>query len=213
MDLVILIAPLLAHIIATAAPGPATVSIANAALIAGPRSANRHSLGLGLSDAIWGLPVAAGLGALITSSETVLSAIQIGGGLVLIWFAWGAARSALVKTANGGGAEAGMHWFRRGLVLNFLNSAVPLGWIAVIALASAAEASHAELLGLWLLASVISFVIYLGYAALFSAGVIRRGYRVAARPVDGLVALLFAAAGLHLISGSIAAQSLPASFL
>lgn len=132
---------------------------------------------------------------------------------MLIWFAWSAARSALTQAENGGGAQTGMCWFRRGLALNFINSSVPLGWIGVIALASAAGASQAELLGFWLLASVVTFVVYFGYATLFSAGAVRRGYRMAARPVDGVVALLFGAAGLHLIAGCLAAQGFSVSFL
>ena len=48
-------------------------------------------------------------------------------------------------------------------------------------------------------------MIFVGYALLFSTGVMARAYRKSRRWVEGTLAVVFACAGLHLLTGRFSA--------
>ena len=209
------LAPVAAFFIAAASPGPATLAVAGAAMGSGLRAALWLSGGLATSLAAWGVLVALGFGSLVEASPPAQIILRVGGGLFLLYLAWGSLRSALTAgspplapaapppapavTPDGATRErlAGLRWALRGVLLNGLNPKAGLAWAAVIALGGTADPSRIwQIVGL---CSLIGLAIYGVYAAAFSAKAARRLYRRARRGIDGAVALGFGAAGAALL--------------
>ncbi|MFN3259292.1 MAG: LysE family translocator [Pikeienuella sp.] len=198
-DLAFLLAPAIAFAVACGAPGPATLGVAATAMAQGAGAAARFSLGLALVLALWGALVAAGLGPLLLASAAALTVLKIGGGLFLLWLAFGAARSAMRPGGAPAPAAARRH-FARGALLNAMNPKAILAWAAVIALGLGPETTGAQIWAIWAVCSAIGLLIYLGYSLAFAAPPARRLYARARRGIEAATAALFGLAGLRLLT-------------
>ncbi|QIE57503.1 LysE family transporter [Pikeienuella piscinae] len=202
-DFSFLIAPALAFFALAAAPGPATLTVAKTAMASGGRAAAALSAGLGLSLAGWGALAAAGFGPVLTAFAPALLALKVGGGLFLLWLAWGAARRALKPAEDAPDAAPARpsgRLFLRGATLNGVNPKALLAWGAVIALGVRPDTGAADVWLIWALCSALGLVAYLGYSALFARPTARRVYAAARRWVEGAAAALFCLAGLRLLT-------------
>lgn len=186
-----------------AAPGPATLSVAMTAMGHGRAAAMALSCGLSVSLALWGALCVAGLGPILAAWAPAFVILKIAGAGVLLWLAWGAARSALSPDADpvaeAPPARGGAGWFARGAALNGLNPKALVAWGAVIALGIGPETGARDLWSIWAVCSALGLAIYVVYAGIFGAAPVRRAYLRGRRLAEAAAALLFGAAGLRLL--------------
>ena len=195
----------LAFGIVAVSPGPANLACASVAMSRGRAAGLRFGLGLGLSLglAFWGLLAAAGLGAVLATSAPALVALKLAGATYLLWLAWGAARAAVrpgeilapARSAPGFGA---------GLLLNLTNLKAVFAWMAALAVGLGEGSGWAALGAATLLCMGIGAANYALWAILFSTGSAMSAYRRLRRWIEGMMAALFAMAGLGLLRSALA---------
>lgn len=103
---------------------------------AGPLATAGHAVAEGVTVVL----LALGLSVYVTAEGAVTTAISLLGGLVLLWMAWGTARSVpaatltarLGQVSAGGGAPASPR-VRRGLSLDALRAVAPVGIVVSVA--------------------------------------------------------------------------------
>ena len=198
-----------AFFIVAASPGPATLAVSMVSAASGRKSGMIFGSGLAIGLAFWGLVAATGLGAVLEASTALLIALKFAGGTYLLWLAYGAARSAIHPNTNGMSPddqfppiERGL--FMRGLVLNLSNPKAVVAWMAALSVGLGPDGGLLNLILATLVCALIGLFIYMAYAAAFSLEAIRGVYVKFSRGVDGMVAALFAIAGLSLIRSAFA---------
>jgi threonine efflux protein len=97
----------------------------------------------------------------------------------------------------------GGRWFWRGLLLNLSNPKAVVAWMAALSMGlGQGTGTHAVAIAT-LICVGLGFVNYAGYALTFSLPGFMAGYRRSRRWIDGVVAGLFALAGLSLIRSAL----------
>lgn len=198
-DLIALASCGLAFFAVAASPGPANISNATIAMSRGRRTSLVYGLGLSFGLVFWGLIAASGMGAVLQSSLTLLILLKILGGLYLLWLAWQSGRSAIDPSPATTTAITGGHWFRRGLILNMSNPKSVIAWMAALSIGIGPDDGLATVVAATMICIAVGFLNNVLYSMLFSLGGMMRAYQKARRWIDGVVAGLFALAGLGLI--------------
>lgn len=194
------IAIALAFFIVTVSPGPANIAVATASMSSGRSAGLEFGTGLSVGLAFWGLVAATGLGALLQSTPSALLALKVLGGFYLLWLAFQSARSATQKTEDAATSPQQGRWFWRGLMVNLSNPKAVVAWLAALSMGLGdGDANGATVVAATSVCIVLGFVNYAGYALAFSLSGFMAGYKRLRRWVDGVVAGLFAIAGLSLI--------------
>lgn len=193
-----------AYIIATASPGPSNMAIMNAAMAQGRRAALALAAGVITMSFCWGLIAATGLSALLVRYAQALTVLKIAGGLYLLWLAFRSARSALrrddVSHAAPRERAGSSALYRRGVLMHLGNPKSVLSWLAIMTLGVGADASAGFVATAFLGCVALGVIVFGGYAILFSTAPMVRGYARARRWVEWTLALVFAGAGLNLIT-------------
>ena len=195
-----------AFFIAAASPGPATLAVAVVSMNFGRRTGLIFGLGLSVGLGFWGLIAATGLGALLQASTYALAVLKIAGGAYLLLLAYRSAQSAARGVYSLAGFKAQKPDFRRGLLLNLANPKAVFAWMAVLSLGlgNGSDAGHvAVATGLCI---ILGWLIYAGYALVFSTPGAMALYQGVRRWVDGITAGLFAFAGAGLIRSAFAGE-------
>ncbi|PCJ10147.1 MAG: lysine transporter LysE [Rhodobacteraceae bacterium] len=194
----------LAFWVVAASPGPANISNATIAMRYGRKSSLIYGVGLSVALAFWGVVAAAGLGAVLQASIGLLIALKVFGGGYLLWLAWQSARSAASpkprKVIN---APSG-NWFLRGLILNLSNPKSVIAWMAALSVGLDPSATTTFVLTATMLCVVVAFANNAIYSLAFSTRGMMGAYERSRRWVDGVVAGLFAAAGVGLLRSALA---------
>ena len=134
----------------------------------------------------------------------VLTMLKVVGGLYLLWLAYKSARSAFTSDVQAQQAVAGeRRWLWRGLVLNLSNPKAVLAWMAALSMGLGNNNGAAELVTATVMCMVIAFGCNGFYAIVFSHHSAMGVYRRSRRWIDGVVAGLFAAAGLGLLRSAV----------
>ncbi|MBJ3777853.1 LysE family translocator [Acuticoccus mangrovi] len=202
VDLSDIVSVAAAFFVVTVSPGPANVAVATVAMGSGRRDGFLFGVGLSVGLAVWGVVAATGLGALLHGATALLTVLKLGGGLYLLWLAVQSGRAAL--RAGDAPAAAPRRGFRHGLVLNLSNPKAVVAWMAALSMGLGAGDSALQVAVATLVCAALGFVNYTGYALAFSLPGVMAGYRRLRRSIDGLVAALFAAAGVGLIRSALA---------
>ena len=189
----------LAFFIVTVSPGPATISNATIAMHYGRRISLRYSAGLSCGLAFWGLVAASGMGAVLQSSVHLLTMLKIVGGLYLLWLALQSARSAWRPETTNTSIASRKKWFVQGLLLNVSNPKAVLAWMAALSVGLDSNDGIYAVAIATALCMALGFAINALYSIVFSVGGMMRAYQRCRRWADGVVAGLFALAGLGLI--------------
>ncbi|WP_297781265.1 LysE family translocator [uncultured Roseovarius sp.] len=190
----------LAFTVIAASPGPANLAAASVAMAAGRAKGMRFALGLGLGLFFWGMLAAMGLGAVLQSSGWALSILKILGAGYLFWLALHSLRAARLGNSTMAVRAAPRRLFWSGLMLNLSNPKAVFAWMATLSLGIGG--SGQGFLPLMLLCGLIGLINYVVWVALFSTGVMMRGYLRARRWIDATVGLLLGAAGVSLLRSS-----------
>ena len=199
-----LIAVALAFFVVAVSPGPANLSNAAIAMAYGRRTSMIYGLGLSCGLVFWGLVAASGMGAVLQSSLYLLMALKVLGGLYLIWLAVQSARSAMTPETEAVTASRGGRWFWRGLILNTSNPKSVIAWMAALSIGLNPDDGFAAIVAATGVCIAVGFFNNALYSVVFSTGGAMRLYRRARRGIDGVMAGLFALAGLGLIRSAFA---------
>lgn len=184
-------------------PGPATVGAAAVSLAQGRRAGLRFAAGLAVGLAAWGVLAASGLGALLAVSERVLLVLKLVGATYLLWLAWGAGCAAARPDASRMQTVLSARPFRQGLLLNLSNPKGVFAWLAALSLGLGSGAGWVSVWSATALCALIGYLVYLPWVFAFSTARAMRLYARARRWVDGVVAGLFALAGLGLLRSAL----------
>jgi threonine/homoserine/homoserine lactone efflux protein len=202
------IAAYMIYLVAVASPGPANIAIIGTAIHQGRKRAVVLALGIFAGSFTWAMGAALGLAAILTQYGQILQVLKVIGGLYMIYLAFKASRNALraspVQNTTLNGANASLpRIFMAGYAIHITNPKAIFGWLATIAVGlpqGASPLAVAVIVGGCL---ATGFSIFLGYALLFSTARAARLYQGARRPLDALMALIFGAAGIKMVSSAL----------
>lgn len=194
-----LVVTALAFFIVAVSPGPANISNAAVAMSYGRKTSLIYGAGLSCGLVFWGLIAASGMGAILQSSLYLLMGLKVLGGLYLLWLAWQSGRSALRADVNGVVLTAKGRWFWRGLILNMSNPKSVIAWMAALSVGLGPEDGYLSVAAATLVCIAAGFLNNALYSVLFSVSGMMTAYRRFRIWIDGVVAGLFAIAGLGLI--------------
>lgn len=193
-----------AYAFGAASPGPSNLAVMATAMRAGRRSAIVFALGITSGSALWGLLALLGLSAVMTQYSQTLVFMKFAGGAYLLWLSFKSFRSALWKSALSKedaivGNSSILQYYYRGLAVHLTNPKAIFVWLSVITLALSNNSQRADALPIVLGCTLIAAIIFCGYAILFSTSAARRIYINLRRWFDGLLTVIFGAAGFRLL--------------
>ncbi len=181
-------------------PGPATLAISSTSMEHGRRNGVLLALGVVAGSATWGIAAALGFSAVMAANAWAFAVLRYIGAAYLLFLAFKSLRSAW----RGGAAHATKAprsgFFIKGLLLHLTNPKAVLGWGSIYAIALTAQASPLTVVELFLALIATSSVVFIGYALLFSAAPIAKGYLRMKRGFELAFGLLFGAASLKLLT-------------
>lgn len=202
IDLTSLAVTALAFFVVAVSPGPANISNAAIAMSFGRKSSLIYGAGLSTGLIFWGVVAASGMGAVLQSSFYVLMVLKILGGAYLLWLAWQSGRSAARAGQSDPAVPNQGRWFWRGVVLNLSNPKSVIAWMAALSVGLGPEDGLASVAAATSVCILAGFANNALYSMLFSVGGMMAAYRKGRRWIDGVVAGLFAVAGLGLIKSA-----------
>ncbi|WP_151638247.1 LysE family translocator [Noviherbaspirillum aerium] len=199
-----------AYFVGTVSPGPSNLSIMSIAMHSGRKPAVIFAAGVVSGSMFWALLAALGLSALLLSYSNLLFFIKLLGGAYLLWLAAKSARAACRpaldsdssdsrEAALRGDASSGKRLYLKGLGLHLTNPKAILTWLSIVSLALPAGAGTAHALAIVGGCVCIGILVFGGYALLFSTASARRIYLRVRRWFEGVLALVFAFAGIKLL--------------
>ncbi|NMM44794.1 LysE family translocator [Rhodospirillaceae bacterium KN72] len=191
---------LLAYLIATASPGPATIGIMATAASHGRSAGLQFAAGVMTISIFWGVCAAFGLGMIMAQFASFLIWVKIVGGLYLLYLAAKAFRSALTPGGASLRKVKDTGFYRQGMAVHLTNPKSVMAWAAIISLGVTAESSLSAIALLLSGCAILGSVVFGGYAILFSTKRMMALYAAARRPIDGLLAAFFGFAGVKLIA-------------
>jgi threonine/homoserine/homoserine lactone efflux protein len=197
-----------AYLITVLSPGPANFAIIGTAISQGRRAGLVIALGIFCGSLTWGVSAALGLAALLRTYAFALEIIKIVGGLYLIYLAWKAYKSARRADAALMGDDvkrtftARQLWLR-GYAIHITNPKAIFGWLAIMSLGLPADAPPSMVMLMLGIFSTSSFIIFMGYALLFSTRHALRIYTSARRWIEGTMAFFYGVAGIKLLTSRI----------
>lgn len=206
MDFYALFSVGLAFFIVAVTPGPANLSNATLAMSKGRQVSLVYGAGLSCGLIFWGVIAASGLGAILQTSVYLLSVLKVAGGLYLLWLAFNTAKAALAPNQYDAKPvteeTSKKSWFIRGMLLNLSNPKTVIAWMAALSVGMGADNNLYSLIASVVVCVAVGFFVNGLYSVAFSFGGMMSAYQKASRWISGVMAGLFAAAGLGLISSS-----------
>ncbi|MEQ9608624.1 MAG: LysE family transporter [Kiloniellaceae bacterium] len=194
---------LLAALIATASPGPATLAIAGTSMASGRPSGLALASGITTGSLAWSIGAAAGLSVVMLANAWVFEAMRYFGAAYLLFLAFKSARSALrreVAAATKFAVPSLGAAYRRGLLLHLTYPKASVCFGSLYAVGVPAGTSPATLAVVIAAIGLQSFALFHGYALLFSSPPMAAGYARLRRWFEAVFAIAFAAAGIKILT-------------
>lgn len=194
---------LLAALLATSSPGPATLAIAGTAMKAGRGYGFAVAAGISTGSLMWSTAAAFGLGAVMLANAWLFELLRYCGAAYLIFLAAKSAKSALTPgeiEPKGIAHRSLRRAYATGLGLHLTNPKAILFFGSLYAVGVPAQVSPATLVTIILAVAVQSTLVFHGYALLFSSPPIARGYMRLRRWFEGTFALAFGYAGFKILT-------------
>lgn len=195
------------YVIATASPGPATLAIMTISMSQGRKAGIVFSLGIFTGSMTWAILAFSGLTELIKVYSSSLIFIKIVGGLYLLWMAYKALKSALSATLPKSKVtldqQSIISTYTQALVLHLTNPKAAFVWLAI------ASFGIQETTPLWVSLSIVAgcgalgLTVFITYAFIFSSQIMIAKYKLARRPIESAMAMVFGYAGFKLITDKI----------
>lgn len=191
-----------AYLVAVASPGPSNMAIMGVAMRQGRASAVSLALGVLTGSLFWAALAAAGISTILAQYSEALFSIKIVGGFYLLYIAYKSARAALSAQSQSMKSESlrtrATH-YRRGVLIHLTNPKSILGWIAIMSLGLRPDAPSYTLQAIIAGCAAIGFLVFVGYALIFSTAAMGRGYQKSRRWIEGTLAVVFGLAGIRLL--------------
>jgi len=191
-----------AFAVGVASPGPSVLAVMSTAMTQGRARALMLAAGIVSGSLCWGLCAAFGLAALMERWTGALAVVRTVGGLYLLWLAWQAARKMRAGARMPDAAPPAAspaRTYARGAMLHLTNPKAMVVWLSVVSLALPAGARQADALAFVLSCALMSGSIFCCYALAFSTARAQRTYRAGARAINGVLAGMFAFAGVRML--------------
>lgn len=162
------------YIVGTASPGPANLSIANAAMNYGRKAGLILAAGVISGSLCWGLLTGIGISALLASSPHFIAGIKIVGACYLCWLGYKAIVRAMANKASTAGKPAArplssMGFYLQGLGIHLTNPKAVLTWFTVTSISLGATATKGSIFTLIGCCAAMGMLIFSLYAVAFSA--------------------------------------------
>jgi threonine/homoserine/homoserine lactone efflux protein len=197
---------LLAAFLATASPGPATLTIAGTSMASGRKLGLALASGVMTGSLFWSIGGALGLSALMMANAWVIETIRYFGAGYLLWLAFKSAKSAVTPGTDlpkGMNVSSPRRAYARGLALHLTNPKAILFFGSLYSIGIPPTATVYDLAAVVIAIAIQSFIILHGYALLFSSEAIARAYLKLRRWFDGTFALAFGYAGLKILTAKL----------
>ncbi|WP_227270908.1 LysE family translocator [Roseobacter weihaiensis] len=202
--LIPLSAILIGWMLAAGSPGPATLAISGTSMQQGRLAGLTVALGILFGSASWGIAAGLGFSAVMMANVWLFELLRYLGAAYLMFLALKSLRAAWRGGAVTAVETPRRRLFAKGALIHLTNPKAILSWGAIYAIALPAGSGPAAVWTLfgWLFCG--SIVIFLGYAVLFSAPPVARGYVRAKRAFDASFGLLFGFASLKILTARLA---------
>ena len=186
-------------------PGPATLSIIATALEKGKTPAVFFASGVVSGSVFWGVLAAAGMATIISQFAILLVLLKIAGGLYLLYLAYKSFSIALSPTKNLQRNRVPeettlRRFYLSGLFIHLTNPKAIFTWLAAISLGINQSSPPWVAIAIVIGGTVISICGNLFYALAFSTRSAEKIYRRISRFVHGALGVVFAFAGLKLLT-------------
>ena len=194
---------LAAAFIAMASPGPATLALAGTSMASGRRYGLALASGITTGSLIWSIAAALGLGSVMLANSWLFEFFRYLGAGYLMYLAFKSARSAWVGrdlTANGIAETSFVRCYYKGLLLHLTNPKPILFFGSLFAIGIPPGSSSETLAGVIGVVGLLSFIVFHGYALVFSSKTITRGYIRLSRLFEVAFALAFGTASLKILT-------------
>ena len=196
---------LLAALVASASPGPATLAIAGTSMGSGRASGMSLASGITTGSLMWSVSAALGLGAVMLANAWMFEIVRYFGAAYLMFLAYKSARSALsrkdIATKPMTGSKSRL--FTKGLLLHVTNPKAILFFGSLYSLGIPVGSSIGDLAIVIIAVGIQSVLIFHGYAILFSSKAMTRVYLRLRRWFEGAFAIGFGAASFKIITAKI----------
>lgn len=197
----------LAYLLATASPGPANLAIMTTSMRRGRKTGLTFALGVVTGSITWAALAVSGLTELLKVYTNALVYIKVAGALYLLWMAYKSIASALSETVAVTTIKVNQYSFinlyLQGLALHLTNPKAALGWLAIVSIGVQETTPVWVVVSIFIGCALLGIIIFLGYAMIFSSRLMIARYEKIRRPLEGLMAAVFAYTGLKLF------QSIP----
>lgn len=194
---------LLAALVASASPGPATLAIAGASMHSGRARGLALAAGVLTGSLMWSCAAALGMGALMLANAWAFEIMRYVGAGYLAWLAWKSARSALrpgATVAAAGAVGNARRAYAKGLALHLTNPKAILFFGSLYAVGIPPTATPGDVVTVLLSVAAISASVFHGYALLFSTPALTAAYARARRGFDAICAAFFALAAFKIFT-------------
>lgn len=161
---------LLTAFIVCIVPGIGVIYTLSSTLGGGFRAGFWAALGCTIPPVIHMMLAMAGLAALLHASALLFQAVKFAGVAYLLWMAWGALQGEGGLRVSAGASLPASRIVWRGMMLNLLNPKLPMFFLAFLPQFLPEGAGAAGLVELGLGFAVMTFVVFLAYAALAASG-------------------------------------------
>ncbi|SFI25892.1 LysE family translocator [Albimonas pacifica] len=187
-------------------PGPSVMAISATAMASGRRAALALAAGVWCGSVTWCLAAALGMSAVMLANAWMLEVVRYAGAAYLMRLAWISARNAARATPPAARAVDGRDLrraWRRGLFMHLANPKAILFFGSLFALVVDPAAPPLALAEVALTTATCGAILFPGFALAFSTRRARAVYARLRRWLEGGFAVLFAAAGAALLTGSL----------
>jgi len=194
---------LVAALIGAASPGPATLAIAGTSMKSGRRHGLALATGITTGSFMWSISAAFGLGAVMLANAWAFEVLRYFGATYLLFLAYKSARSAF-KPASTKVLGISIHStgtaYTKGLMLHLTNPKAILFFGSLFSIGVPAHSSIEALAVVIAAVGFQSFLIFHGYALLFSNGAVTTGYAKMRRWFEAVFAVAFGIAGFKILT-------------
>ena len=161
---------LLTAFIVCVSPGIGVVYTLSTTLGGGMRAGLWASVGCTIATVVHLAVAMLGLAALLHTSALLFQAVKFAGVAYLMWMAWAVLRDAGGLSVRPSDPQPAARIVWRGILLNILNPKLPLFFVAFLPQFLPAGAGTAKLVELGFGFTAVTFLTFIGYAALAATG-------------------------------------------
>jgi threonine/homoserine/homoserine lactone efflux protein len=196
-----------AYTIAVVSPGPAIMAIVSTSMTQGRKAGMTISLGIFAGSLTWACAAALGLATLLNTYAIALEILKVFGGFYLLYLAYKAFRSVRTEhdlpTQKIAKAPTFKSLVLRGYGIHVTNPKAIFAWLAIIALGMPQGAPASVAVLIISICTMTGFLVFMGYALLFSTQHAVNIYRGLRRWIEGAMAAFYCLAGVKLLTSQI----------